>query len=109
MAGPNNKIRSADLDQILKIDGLQGALAVFIRESRKKRDGVESSARKMYQRETDNSRVRDYVLQIHSSMTCCKPDGKDPTDMDRMVQEKVRCSLNWQQQAGEWRKDCLVV
>ena len=58
----------------------------------------------MDRRERDASWVKSFSVQVHGSMTCWKPDGKDPNDLQKMTEEFVRCSPNWQGKKL-WRRD----
>ena len=102
--GPNDRITAGQLDQVIQLGGLLDALAVFIRESRNKEDGVVVPTHLMDRREDDASWVGSFSVQVHGSITCWKPDGKDSNDLQKLTEEFVRCSPNWQGK-NLWRRD----
>src|SRR6202046_5788928 len=102
--GPNDRITAGQLDQVIQLGGLLDALAVFIRESRNKEDGVVVPTHLMDRREDDASWVGSFSVQVHGLITCWKPDGKDSNDLQKLTEEFVRCSPNWQGK-NLWRRD----
>jgi hypothetical protein len=102
--GSNDRITAGQLDQVIQIDGLLDALAVFVRECRNKEDGVVVPPHLMDRRERDASWVKSIGVQVHGSITCWKPDGKDSNDLQKLTEEFVRCSPNWQGKKL-WRRD----
>ena len=58
----------------------------------------------MDRREDDASWVGSFSVQVHGSITCWKPDGKDSNDLQKLTEEFVRCSPNWQGK-NLWRRD----
>jgi len=80
------------------------ALAVFIRECRNKEGGVVVLPHLIDRRERDASWVKSIGVQVHGSITCWKPDGKDSNDLQKLTEECVRCSPNWQGKKL-WRRD----
>ena len=97
------------LQGVTGLDDLEDALAVFVREMRMRRQGKQTSQNQRYRLEEDSSWVRDLVVQVHGSVTCWWRDGKDPTELDRLVKEVVRCSPDWQGDTGVWQKDCVWI
>lgn len=97
------------LQGVTGLDDLEDALAVFVREMRMQRQGKQTPQNQRYQLEEDSSWVRDLVVQVHGSVTCWRRDGKDPTVLDRLVKEVVRCGPDWQGDTGVWRKDCVWI
>ncbi len=67
--GPNDRITAGQLDQVIQLGGLLDALAVFIRESRNKGDGVVVPPHLMDRREDDASWVGSFSVQVHGSIT----------------------------------------
>jgi hypothetical protein len=104
----DERITAGELDQVLQLDGLLDALAVFIRESRNKHDGIVTPTHLMDRREPDASWVKSLSLQVHGSMTCWKPDGRDSCDLQKLTEELVRCVPNWRGKKL-WRRDYVWV
>jgi hypothetical protein len=104
----DNQITAGDLDQFLQLDGLLDALAVFIRQSRATYDNKPTPTHLMDRREPDASWVKSFKLQIHGSMTCWRPDGKDSNDLQKLTNELVRCAPNWRGKKS-WRRDYVWV
>src|ERR1700684_4083355 len=102
--GSNDRITAGQLDQVIQIGGLLDALVVFVRECRNKEDGVVVPPYLMDRRERDASWVKSIGVQVHGSITCWKPDGKDSNDLQKLTEEFVRCSPNWQGKKL-WRRD----
>ncbi len=84
------------------------ALAVFIRQSRKKWDGEAGGIEDWRRREIDPSWARDHFISFHPSLTCWIYDGKDGQDISRLVKETVRCTLNWRA-TGKAHKDYVWI
>ena len=80
------------------------ALAVFVRENRKRRDGVTRSPASAIRRDGDPVWDGDLYISIHESVTCWVPDGKDGNNTERLTKMTVRCAPNWRK-SGEWRRD----
>jgi hypothetical protein len=100
----NDQITAGPLTQVLQVGGLLDALAVFIRECRNKEDGVIVPPYLMDRRDHDASWVKSFTVQVHGSITCWKADGKDSHDLQKLTEEFVRCSPNWQGKKL-WRRD----
>lgn len=81
------------------------SLAVFVREQRNKRDGIHTSSGLLERRDRDPTWISEYYLAVHGALVCWKRAGADPDDMERRMKEYVRCSPNWQGNAGKWRRD----
>jgi hypothetical protein len=107
--GAKDKIKASHLAAYVQIDGLLDALAVFVREMRKKGDGKITPGHLVNRREDDATWISDYMVQVHPSMTCWKSDGKDPRDVCKLTEDLVRCSPNWQGKKGEWRHDYVWI
>lgn len=91
------------------IEDLIDALAVFIRERRRRHElGNVAPAHEEDRREPDPSWVRDYPLKIHPSLECFKVDGKDVSDPTRRVPERIRCQPDWRS-SKKWRRDYVWV
>ena len=97
---PATTIAAMDFDSRDFID----ALAVFVRENRKKRDGVTRSSASAIRRERVPGWVGDSYISIHESVACWVPDGKDGNNTERLTKTTVRCAPNWRK-SGKWRRD----
>lgn len=87
---------AASVARVLNLDisDLIDALAVFVRESRKKWDGASGSIEDWRRREIDPSWAEDVFISVHPSLTCWVHDGKNGQNLGQLVKETVRCSLN---------------
>ena len=101
--------RAGQVASCLTLDGLIEALAVFVRENRKKWDGVFSSSDELDQREADAGWACNLLIGLHSSMVCWRLDGKDGANPEKRTEEYVRCSPNWRGKANNWRRDYVWV
>jgi hypothetical protein len=63
---------------------------------RYKEDGVVVPPHLMDRHERDASWVKSIGVQVHGSITCWKPDGKVSNDLQKLTEEFVRYSPNWQ-------------
>jgi len=62
----------------------------------------------MDRRERDASWVKSFSVEAHGSITCWKPDGKDSNDLQKLTEEFVQFSLNWQGKRL-WRRDYVCL
>lgn len=88
--------------------GFLDALAVFVREERRRARGERSTNFALNRKEDDCSWVGDYLVCIHPSISCWKNDRDDGTNADVRVKEFVRCDPRWQRK-GQWRHDYVWV
>jgi Plavaka transposase len=105
---PDDKITAGEFDRVIKLDGFLDALAVFVRESRNKNDGKTTPPHLIDRREPDASWVKPFIIQIHGSIACWKPDGKDSQDVQKLTEDLVRCIPNWHGKEL-WRRDYVWV
>ena len=97
-----------DMDTALEIPSFLDALAVFVRESRRKQDGVATASHLMDRLETDPAWVGDCYVSLHNSISCWERDGRDNMAPDKLVERHAYCSPRWQNQ-DQWRRDCVWV
>ncbi|KAF2715839.1 hypothetical protein K431DRAFT_289888, partial [Polychaeton citri CBS 116435] len=89
------------------------ALAVFVRESRRKYNS--SKANRFESRydpnalEEDDSWVYGLRIKFHASMRCWKRTGQEINDPEAVEQDIVRCAPNWQAVKGNARYDWIWV
>lgn len=100
---------ASTLTAALNIPGLLDALAVFVRDCRKAVDGISITDNDLDRRAKDLSEIGSYHVSVHGSLKCWKRDGKDVHDLEGLISERVYCSPNWQNRAGTWRRDCVLV
>ena len=103
----------ADIASRLSIDGLIEAVAIFVQEHRARRgptDDREVSASSSHGRvHKDNlSGFANLPMQLHSSLSCYKFDGKDTRDPNKRTKEIIRCSEDWRN-SGSPRCDFVWV
>jgi Plavaka transposase len=92
----------------LEISDFEDALAVFLRECRRKVVGQNSTQADMDRRDLDPSWIRPYFIQVHPSLKCWKRTGADPNDLDQVAEEIVHCAPNWRK-SGNWKRDYIWV
>lgn len=93
----------------LRIPGFIDALAVFVREERRRLDGIRSGDAEMERCELDPAWVNKYPVCIHPSINCWKDGPPQLSDLEPRVKEKLRCSPAWLGRPGVWRRDCVWV
>jgi hypothetical protein len=98
---------SSRIQEMLGLDGFVDALAVFVRETRKKMDNEKSPWDDSIER--DSSWVNTYPVAMHRSLRYWKRDGKDASDINRLVSEWARCAFEWQGQKECWRRDFIWI
>lgn len=104
---------AADIASRLNTDGLLEAIALFVQEHRTKRgqtddreDGAGTNHGRV--REDNLSWVASLPMQLHSSLSCYKFDGKDTRDPNKRTKEIIRCSEDWRR-SGSARYDFVWV
>jgi hypothetical protein len=95
---------ASTLSGFVQQEGFLDALAVFVRESRRRIRGEVSNNQEVNRAEEDCSWVATYPVCLHTSLTCWKMDRDDGSNADTRVKELIRCDPDWQQ-GGEWRRD----
>jgi hypothetical protein len=99
-----------DIASRFNIDGLIEAIAIFVQEHRAKRgqtdDGVITHHGRVHKDYL--SRVARLPMQLHSSLSCYKLDGKDTRDPNKRTKETIRCSEDWRK-TGSPRYDFVWV
>ena len=93
---------------VLHLHNFLDALAVFIRESRYKLEGVRTSNANLYRRETDSSWAGSHLISIHKGIKCWIRDGKDSSDLEALKSEIIRCAPSWMR-SRNWRRDYVWV
>jgi hypothetical protein len=92
----------------LGIEGFIDALAVFVRESRKRLDKVPTMNTSTLRRESDPSWVEGLPVALHPSIRCWRRKGNDSKDLELLTKEYVRCKQSWQS-GKDWRRDYVWV
>lgn len=101
--------RAKDVQSVVQIPDFIDALAVFVRESRKKFDGHMPVGDETDRREPSATWVEDYYISLHGSISCWERDGKDSNSTDTLVERHARCSPAWRGIPNNWRRDCVWV
>jgi hypothetical protein len=99
---------AAEVAVRLEIKDFIDALAVFVRESRKRLDGVPITNASVVRRESDSSWVEGMLVALHPSIRCWRRKGSDSNDLELLTKEYVRCKQSWQK-GKEWRRDYVWV
>jgi hypothetical protein len=99
---------AAEVAARLEIKDFIDALAVFVRESRKRLDGVPITNASIVRRESDSSWVEGMLVALHPSIRCWRRKGSDSNDLELLTKEYVRCKQSWQK-GKEWRHDYVWV
>src|SRR5580692_6023507 len=99
---------AAEVAVRLEIKDFIDALAVFVRESRKRLDGVPITNASVVRRVSDSSWVEGMLVALHSSIRCWRRKGSDSNDLELLTKEYVRCKQSWQK-GKEWRRDYVWV
>ena len=84
------------------------ALATFVRHSRSVYDNEEVTQNMNARRDIDPEWVSSFFVQLHGSIQCWKMDGKDISDVAKLVKEHVRCSMVWGT-SGQPRQDHIWI
>jgi hypothetical protein len=77
---------------LIEVDDFVDALAVFIRESRKRLANIAAINASIDLRESDSLWVVDLLVALHPSLRCWWRQGKDSNDLEQLTTELVRCS-----------------
>ncbi len=97
------------LNTALDILGFLDALAAFVRNCRNKADEINSTNNDLNWRSKDSSSVASYYMCVHESLKCWKQSKKNIQNLERLIEERVYCILNWQRREGLWRHDCVLI
>jgi hypothetical protein len=92
----------------LEIKDFIDALAVFVRESRKRFDGVSITNASIVRRESDSSWVEGMLVALHTSIRCWRRKGNDSNNLELLTKEYVHCKQSWQR-GKEWHRDHIWV
>ena len=92
----------------LEIKDFIDALAVFVRESRKRFNGVPNTNASIVRRESDSSWVEGMLVALHPSIRCWRRKGNDSNNLELLTKEYVCCKQSWQR-GKEWRRDYVWV
>jgi hypothetical protein len=79
----------------IKLPGFIEALATFVRLERQRKLGQPRVIDPQHLCEKDSLWVRDYPIQLFSSVRCWRRTGKDETDSEAQEPELLRCSSQW--------------
>ncbi|MCJ1470389.1 hypothetical protein MMC07_009034 [Pseudocyphellaria aurata] len=101
--------KARDLAKLIDLPEFIPALAVFIKQQYRAAGNKSPTSRDKYLCEQDPSWVEGWDVSTHGSLTCWVRDGHNPSNMDRLVKEIVRCKPNWQNIPGHWRRDYVWV
>ena len=95
-------------DETLGSAEFLSALAVFIRERRKRLSNSDGDSEFLDDREKDPSWAGGFFVGIHNSTTCYirngADGGMDGGNVGQLKEELIRCAPNWRN-LGTWRRD----
>lgn len=98
--------KASSAEQHLNIHRLIDALAIFVRKQRNNcTNGLWSLSK---DQEPNSLWAENLYISIHPSLTCWKRSGKNSSNLNEMIKEKVRCTPKWQGKQ-EWRSDYVWV
>ncbi len=97
------------LNTALDISEFLDALAAFVHNCQNKADEINSTDNDLNQRSKDSSSVAPYYMCVHESLKCWKWSEKNIQNLERLIEERVYCTSNWQRKEGLWRRDCVLV
>ena len=83
---------ASELTALIEVDDFVDALAVFVRESRKRLANIAVTNASIDRRESDSSWAADLLVALHPSLRCWRRQGKDSNDLEQLTTELVRCS-----------------
>jgi hypothetical protein len=75
----------------LEIKDFIDALAVFVKESRKRFDGVPITNTSIVQKESDPLWVEGMLVVLHPSIRCWRRKENDSSDLELLTKKYVRC------------------
>ena len=99
---------ASEMTTLIEVDDFVDALAVFVRESRKRLANIAATNASIDLRESDSSWAADLPVALHPSLRCWRRQGKDSNDLEQLTTELVRCSPAWRN-STEWRRDYVWV
>lgn len=98
--------RAREVEERAEIQDLVEALAVFVRRERSRcSEEVDVSLKGSYSRESDAQWAGEYFIRCHTGLRYWRHDGRDGDDVERLVDERLRCTTSWRQ--GVERRDCV--
>jgi len=97
------------LNTVLNISEFLDALAAFVHNCWNKADEINSTDNDLNQRSKDSLSVASYYVCVHESLKCWKQSEKNIQNLERLIEERVYCTSNWQRRGGLWRHDCVLV
>ena len=83
---------ASEMTTLIEVDDFVDALAVFVRESRKRLANIAATNASIDRRESDSSWAADLPVALHPSLRCWRRQGKDSDDLEQLTTELVRCS-----------------
>jgi len=80
------------------------ALAVYVREKRRRLDDMVHSNANTVRRAMEPAWVEGLYVAIHESVACWVPDGKHGDNTVHLTKMMVRCAPDWRK-SDKWRRD----
>ena len=105
---PNLWRRACEIQTRLGINEFVIKLASFVRECRKRVDGIQATDSDVERLERDAAWAQDLPVGIHHSMICYIRRGKDSRDLNRPYKVRARCNPVWMRTTAPRRDQVLV-
>ncbi len=97
------------LNTALDISEFLDALTAFVHNCQNKADEINSTDNDLNWRLKDSSSVAPYYVCVHESLKCWKQSKKNIQNLEKLIEERVYCTSNWQRREDLWRHDCVLI
>ena len=111
----NSKINSQywyyvkKLIELLNMFELIFALIVFIKRQRSTFDKNEITSTNKYKLEKNSSWIDNFYVNVHDSIIYWFLDEKNCSNLNNLVEKKIRCKSNWQNKINRWKRDYVWI
>ena len=100
---------AATLNVTLNMSEFLDALTVFVHNCWNEADEIESTDNALNCRLKNSLSVASYYVCIHKSLKCWKQSENTLQNLERWVEERVYCILNWQRRRDLWRHNYILI
>jgi hypothetical protein len=84
-------------------------LTAFVREKRRATNETSIRDSNKYRRDKDSTWTNKLYVSVHAFLTCWVRNENDSLNLNKLIEEKVRCKSQWQNKDDEWRRDFVWV
>jgi hypothetical protein len=84
-------------------------LTAFVREKRRATDETSSRNSNKYRRNKDSTWANKLYVSVHAFLTCWVRNENDSLNLNKLIEEKMRCKSQWQNKNDEWRRDFVWI